>query len=309
MKKKLLSFLCITVVLSMLLGVSASALSLKDGTYHAKLKTSYANPATGKPVDGGTNIALGDGMCKSIVEESLLIEQSHGKTYVTIGLGMMSNVENVRIQIQGKDGEYRTVPAKKVGSCVRNHDTCNHYRFEVESADKNISPILYVKPMGRDVQFFIIPNTATVAPGTGNFGKPDTPNPNKPDQGQTPDKGNSSNGDKTPSPNNNKVPSNNKPASNQNANPANPSKNPASVATTAKQESATQVIDIAQITSAQDVTEENSNVESTSDEAQETQEETTKKSHMVWWIVGGVIVVLAGGAAAWYFCYFKKKQQ
>ena len=44
--------------------------AMEDGAYTVGRTTSYANPETGQTVDGGTNIALGDSMCESIVEDS-----------------------------------------------------------------------------------------------------------------------------------------------------------------------------------------------------------------------------------------------
>ncbi len=148
---------------------SVSAYPLKDGAYTVGRQTSYANPETGNTVDGGTNIALGDSMCANIVEDHLLVEQINGKAYVTIGLGLMSNIENVRIQVQDQSGGYHDAEITMTGSCERNGDKCNHYRFEVYSADRYISPIIYVAPMGRDVQFFVMPDISSAQAGTGNF--------------------------------------------------------------------------------------------------------------------------------------------
>lgn len=160
---------CGTAMAVTLITASASAFALGDGAYTISRQTSYANPDTGNTVDGGTNIALGDSMCASIVEDKLLVEKSGGKTYITIGLGLMSNITNVRIQVQDENGEYRDAEITKTGSCERDGDTCNHYRFEVYSEEQKISPIIYVAPMGRDVQFFVIPDLSSVQSGSGNF--------------------------------------------------------------------------------------------------------------------------------------------
>lgn len=148
---------------------AVNAYALEDGAYTIGRETSYVNPETGETVDGGTNIALGDSMCASIVEDKMLVEQSGGKTYITIGIGLMSNIENVRIQVENENGEYENVDITKTGSCERDSDTCNHYRFEVPSAKSRISPIIYVTPMGRDVQFFVIPDVDSAKTGSGNF--------------------------------------------------------------------------------------------------------------------------------------------
>ncbi|WP_461809988.1 heme-binding Shp domain-containing protein [Faecalimonas sp.] len=152
-----------------LAALPVSVYAMEDGAYTVGRTTSYANPETNKTVDGGTNIALGDSMADSIVEDNALVEQSNGKTYVTLGIGLISNVKNVRIQIKGNNGKYRNAELTQTGTCERDGDTCNHYRFEVDSAENYISPILFVEPMGRDVQFFIKLNMETAQKGNGNF--------------------------------------------------------------------------------------------------------------------------------------------
>ncbi|MGC4018146.1 MAG: NEAT domain-containing protein [Muricomes sp.] len=164
--KKLFYGLMTAIVL---IAVPLPIFAAEDGAYIVSRTTSYANPETGQTVDGGTNIALGDSMSESIVEKEVLVEQSKGKTYVTLGIGLISNISNVKMQIQGEDGTYRDVEITQTGSHEVNGDTCNHYRFEVDSTDKYISPIIYVDPMGRDVQFFVKLDMATAKPGTGVF--------------------------------------------------------------------------------------------------------------------------------------------
>lgn len=167
MKKRLL---CTILTFILALTSISFVFGLENGTYVISKSTSYAHPETGSPVDGGTNIALGDSMCQSIVENQMLLEKNGNSTYLTIGLGLMSNVSNVTIQIVDQNNNYRTVSATKTGSCTRNGDTCNHYRFEWLPTDKYVSPIIYVEPMGRDVQFFVTPNINSAVAGTGNFG-------------------------------------------------------------------------------------------------------------------------------------------
>lgn len=167
--KKILSLVCMAVFIILTTSFPAYASELKDGAYTVGRETSYVNPETGETEDGGTNIALGDSMCASIVDDQLLVEQTGGKTYVTIGIGLMSNIEDVRIQVKDSGGKYRDAEITKTGSCQRDNDTCNHYRFEVHSADEYISPIIYVTPMGRDVQFFVMPDISSAKKGTGNF--------------------------------------------------------------------------------------------------------------------------------------------
>lgn len=172
MKKIIVSRGAVSVVAGLLLAAFLLLLpahALEDGAYTVGRTTSYVNPDTGETVDGGTNIALGDSMCASIVEETALVEQSNGKTYVTLGLGLMSNISEVRIQLMDADGNFRDAELTQTGSCERDGDTCNHYRFEMTGNDKYISPIIYVTPMGRDVQFFVTLDLDSAQPGTGNF--------------------------------------------------------------------------------------------------------------------------------------------
>ena len=156
---------------AVMIGMTAAlpVYALEDGAYLVARTTSYANPETGETVDGGTNIALGDSMCKSIVEDTVLVEFSQGKTYVSIGVGLISNIGEVKIQVQAADGTYRDAEITETGSHERDGDTCKHFRFEVDSTENYISPILYVTPMGRDVQFFIRLNMDTAQPGNGDF--------------------------------------------------------------------------------------------------------------------------------------------
>lgn len=151
------------------LSASLFAFALSDGAYLVSRTTSYADPETGKTVDGGTDIALGDSMCASIVDDKVLVEKVGDQYYVTLGLGLMSNITNVRMQVQQANGTYKSVPLTKTGSCTRDDDTCNHYRFPMSDPSKLISPIFYVTPMGRDVQFFVRLNMGSAVKGSGNF--------------------------------------------------------------------------------------------------------------------------------------------
>lgn len=144
--------------------------AVDNGAYLVTRTTSYVNPETGTTYDEGTNVALGDAMCASIVDTQVLLEYIDGKIYCTLGFGLMSNVKDVRIDVQETTGgKYKAVALTQTGSCVSNGDTCNHYRFEISSTDVYIRPTLFVTPMGRDVTFYIILNTEGMIPGTGNF--------------------------------------------------------------------------------------------------------------------------------------------
>lgn len=145
------------------------AFANNDGAYLIGRSTSYVNPLTGSTEDGGTNIALGESMVSSIVEEQLLLERVNGKIYLTIGLGLASNVSNVRIKTMNSSGTFSNASTTVTGSSSANGDTVNHYRIQINSLNDYISPILYVAPMGRDVQFFIKLNQGSITAGTGVY--------------------------------------------------------------------------------------------------------------------------------------------
>ena len=159
----------INIILMMLFMFISPVSALNDGAYLVSRSTSYTNPLTGKTEDGGENIALGESMVSNIVESQLLVEQTNGKYYITVGLGLASNVSNVRFKAMTSSGSMNSVSATKTGSSSANGDTVNHYRLQVSSLDLYISPIMYVTPMGRDVQFFIKPNISSAIAGTGIY--------------------------------------------------------------------------------------------------------------------------------------------
>ena len=159
----------INIIALMMLLFLSPVNALNDGAYLISRSTSYVNPLTGKTEDGGENIALGDSMVGNIVEGQLLLEQTGGKYYITVGLGLASNVSNVRFKVMTSSGAMSSVSATKTGSSSANGDTVNHYRIQVSSLDIYISPIMYVSPMGRDVQFFIKPNISSAISGTGVY--------------------------------------------------------------------------------------------------------------------------------------------
>lgn len=288
MKKKLF-FLYIARILFLMAGLTVYASTLEDGAYTVGRQTSYVNPETGSTVDGGTNIALGDSMCASIVEDHLLVEQTNGKIYVTIGIGLMSNIENVRIQVQDMNGTYHDAAITMTGSCQRDGDTCNHYRFEVFSADRYISPIIYVAPMGRDVQFFVKLDLSTAQAGTGSFVsemvQKASDNTTPPEQEQ----------------------------------PTEAKEEPVVSEAIEQETSRTEVsqaetsrIEISQIESSgiEDSAENReTDIETETIEHSQTEKKEVSddgNGNIIWGIIGVVIVLAAVGV--WYFCFFKKKR-
>lgn len=167
LKQAMFGLLLCAMVVAMTKSTKAYALS--DGAYTVSVSYSYKNPETGKTADGSTNIALGESMIGSMLEDTALIEQVNGKTYVTIGLGLMSNVSNVKIATQTSSGSYKQTAITKTGSGTKAGDTVNHYRFQVSSTERYISPALFIDPMGREVQFFVKLKMGTKKSGSGIY--------------------------------------------------------------------------------------------------------------------------------------------
>ncbi len=156
------------VVLALLLSLIFPIRALDNGAYLSGRSTTYASPFTGSTVDGGENVTLGNSMISSMVENTMLIEVNNGHIYATIGIGLQSNISNVRFNLMNNDGSSYGVSATVTGSSYSNGDRVNHYRIELQSLSQWISPIIYVAPMGRDVQFFVQSNQS-LTPGTGIY--------------------------------------------------------------------------------------------------------------------------------------------
>lgn len=155
----------VIMLLSLVMPVSYG---LSEGAYIVNTKVYYAHPRTGKTIDGGTNITLGQSMVEGVVDKTALIENVNGKTYVTIGIGLTSNISKTGIFIE-HNGHYEKVAIKKTGSYPKNGDTTIQYRFQMDNTGDLISPALFVIPMGRETKFFIKLNMSSARKGTGNY--------------------------------------------------------------------------------------------------------------------------------------------
>jgi len=170
--KKLVKLgIAMLLLLSHFLLQQEQAYALTEGAYLVNTIATYANPETGLIVDGGTNLALGESAAQSITLSTALVEVTEERTFVTIGLGSASNIENPRIMLQNAPGvdAYHSVSITQTGTSTLDEDWVMHLRFEMSDPAVLISPIIYVTPMGRDVQFFIRLDLTTAASGTGIF--------------------------------------------------------------------------------------------------------------------------------------------
>ncbi len=162
-------FIIVATFIFMSVAILQPIQALDDGAYLMGCSSSYANPLTGQIEDGGTNIALGDSMIASILEDQLLLEKVGGKIYVTVGLGLSSQVSNVRMKVMDSKGNMSSRSVAVTGSSQANGDAVKHYRIQVDSLSQYISPMMYVDAMGRDVQFFITLNSSSISVGTGIY--------------------------------------------------------------------------------------------------------------------------------------------
>lgn len=167
-KKKLTAVLTLTVFL---LGVIAPpALALDFGVYTAPANTYYKNPETGEIEDGGTrNEELGEGMCRSAVGETALIEvDANGNVYVTMRMLLYSNLSKIKFYVQEKPGgSYNQVKAS-ITAEDSNNDSAD-FRMKMPSAGANVKTVMYVAPMGRDVVFFWNVSAGSAQSGSGDF--------------------------------------------------------------------------------------------------------------------------------------------
>ncbi len=159
----------LTLVLVFLIGFNTVSYALEDGAYLIGRSTSYVNPVTNKTEDGGTNVELGNSMISNLVEKKLLIEKKGDEYYLTIGLGLASNISNVRMYKMDEKGKFTELDYKITGTSQGKSDKINHYRIKIDSLDTYISPRLFVGPMERDVQFFIHLDESDVEIGTGIY--------------------------------------------------------------------------------------------------------------------------------------------
>ena len=166
--KKLIAVLTMTVFL---LGVLVQpALALDFGVYTASTTTNYLNPDTGVTEDGGTqNVELGEGMCRSAVGETALIEvDADGNIYVTMRMLLYSNLSKIKFYTQAKSGgSYSAVKASITAEDAANDSA--DFRFKVPKAGCNVKTTMYVAPMGRDVTFFWHVNAGAAKAGSGDF--------------------------------------------------------------------------------------------------------------------------------------------
>lgn len=154
------------IIISMLC-INVSALS--NGTYEVKTVTSYLNPDTGVTDDGGSgNIELGEGMCRSAVYESAVVEQKDDGVVITMRMLLYSNLSNIRFAVQQTPGgEYKDIQYSIIKESASSNSA--DIQFEAPSADSYVRVKMYVGPMGRDVCFYWNCDTSTAVSSGGEL--------------------------------------------------------------------------------------------------------------------------------------------
>ncbi|MFI3175669.1 MAG: heme-binding Shp domain-containing protein, partial [Bacillota bacterium] len=143
--------------------------ALENGAFTTSTTTNYINPDTGTTDDGGTqNAAIGEGMCRSIIDPTILIEVEEGKVYATVRVHLYANMPSVDLKIQGTKGDPDSYYA--VSHSVMQEDFYEDFadlRFEIPNVGTRIQCTAYVTPMGREVCFYFdIASDLTAYSGT-----------------------------------------------------------------------------------------------------------------------------------------------
>lgn len=166
--KKIGALLSGLALMGGILVVPASAASVSDGVYTAKMVTSYYNPDTGNVDDGGTsNAALGEGMCRSATDETCLVEVDGNDVWITVRLLLQSNCSNVALYSRSGYDSY-----SQVNYDIMSEDAGNDsidYRIKVSDVGQKLKCTMYVSPMGRDVLWYLYVDTSTLKSGSGDF--------------------------------------------------------------------------------------------------------------------------------------------
>lgn len=105
-------------------------------------------------------------MCSNIISSQLLLEQTGGKYYLTFEINLADNISNYSFKIMNSSGSFRNASASELSTSTSN---AKRFRIQVNSPSEYISPIIYVVPMGRDVQFFFQADVNSATPGTGMY--------------------------------------------------------------------------------------------------------------------------------------------
>lgn len=281
--KRILKSVCgVAVMLVLAASITAiPAYAAENGIYLATATPHYKHPTTGVIEDAGGDgsAVLGQSMTESATYTKALVEvDADGRTYVTVRLKLMDNIQSPTFQVDGK-----SVSA----SCMQEDYSNNtaDFRMRVGSEHSVIRCSMYVVPMRRQVIFYI--TVSNLQSGSGDFiTSIPAPQPKPAQSTETP-----SAPSDTPS-----TPAAAEPETPAATEPETPVTEPETPAG----EDATPPDDT-EPTGLQEFDASGNRI------GEETA--THSGSGAVWWIVGGAVIVAAAGFAVWYFGFFRKKQK
>lgn len=281
--KRILKSVCgVAVMLVLAASITAiPAYAAENGIYLATATPHYKHPTTGVIEDSGGDgsAVLGQSMTESATYTKALVEvDADGRTYVTVRLKLMDNIENPTFQVDGKSVSV---------SCMQEDYSNNtaDFRMRVGSEHSVIRCSMYVVPMGRQVIFYI--TVSGLQSGSGDFITSIAAPQSKPAQSAD-------------------TPAAEAPAASGGSSPAAEPETPAAAepeAPAAEPETpAASGDDTAETTGLQEFDAAGNRVGAETSAAR-------SGSGTVWWIVGGAAAAAAAGFAVWYFCFFRRKRQ
>ena len=281
--KRVLKSVCgVAVMLVLAASITAiPAYAAENGIYLATATPHYKHPTTGVNEDAGGDgsAVLGQSMTESATYTKALVEvDAEGRTYVTVRLKLMDNIESPTFQVDGKSVSV---------SCMQEDYSNNtaDFRMRVGSEHSVIRCSMYVVPMGRQVIFYI--TVSNLQSGSGDFiTSIPAPQPKPAQSTETPSA--PSDTPSTPAAAEPETPAATEPETpvTEPETPAGEDANPP---------------DDTEPTGLQEFDASGNRI------GEETA--THSGSGAVWWIVGGAVIVAAAGFAVWYFGFFRKKQK
>lgn len=114
--------------------------NIKDGRYTLTNDTKYLD-----------NNEVGDSMSRSYTDKNMTLEKKDGKIYYTVGFSGAQYMENHRIYVNGSSVSIQKVAENTSAGTLK-------LKFKVNKPSDTILIKFYVDPMGRDVEYQLIPN-------------------------------------------------------------------------------------------------------------------------------------------------------
>ncbi len=166
---KIRSLFSIAAAAAVCLNLSAMPVpALEDGAYTCTVTPHYRHPVTGVIEDSGgeSSEVLGQSMTEGATLTQGLIEQQEGRTYATVRLALMDNIENVDFMVQQRGDETFTEAEYDI---MKEDLDLNEsdFRFEIPDESCVVRATFYVIPMGRDVVYYI--DFSDLKAGSGDF--------------------------------------------------------------------------------------------------------------------------------------------